>query len=77
MKFPDVSSYELGSGVPEHFLSGLVDPGDLVLTVGDLDDVPNIVEGGEQALRVSQPEGRGDGSSDKLEQFICPTHPTH
>ena len=77
MKFPDVSSYELGSGVPEHFLSSLVDPGDLVLTVRDLDDVPDIVEGGEQALCVPQSEGRGDRSSDELKQFIRPPNPTH
>ena len=77
MKFTDVSSNELGSGVAEHLLSGLVDPGHLVLTIGDLDDVPDVVEGGEQALGVPQPEGGGDGSSDELEQFVCPSNPTH
>ena len=77
MKFPDVSADQLSSRVAEHFLGGLVDPGHLVVTVRDLDDVPDIVQGGEQALCVPQSKGRGDRSSDKLKQFICPTNSTH
>ena len=63
VKFPDISSNDLSSRVAEHLLRGLVDPGHLVLAVGDLHDVPHVVQGGEEALGVPQSEGRGDRAS--------------
>ena len=40
MKFPDISSDHLSSGVAKHLLCGLVDPGDLDI---DIDIDINIV----------------------------------
>ena len=42
------------------FWSEVFYPGDLVLAVGDLDNVPHIVQGGEEALRVPQSEAGYD-----------------
>ena len=39
------------------------DNSNLVITVCDLDDVPTVIQGTEEALSVAEPEGGGDGTS--------------
>ena len=38
------------------------DDSNLVITVCDLDDVPAVIQGTEEALGVAEPEGGGDGT---------------
>ena len=49
------------------------DDSNLVITVCDLDDVPAVIQGTEEALGVAEPEGGGDGTphlqSDSRQQY--------